>query len=98
LVFTEKEDEKTLARLNLLRTSSDGFYLAEQDLKLRGAGNLYGTLQSGHTRLKLLEAANWEIFEAAKEDAKTLKSSSLPENLQTLIAESLDNDQGASLD
>lgn len=41
--------EKSLQRLTVLTESTDGFYLAEQDLRLRGAGDLSsgGTLQSG---------------------------------------------------
>ncbi|KAK3155065.1 hypothetical protein QOZ80_2BG0198400 [Eleusine coracana subsp. coracana] len=38
----------TLPRLKVLETSSDGFYLANADLLLRGPGNLLGKKQSGH--------------------------------------------------
>lgn len=39
--------QTSLRRINILCQSTDGFYLAEQDLKMRGAGDLEGTQQSG---------------------------------------------------
>lgn len=40
-------------RLDILNKSNDGFYIAEEDLKLRGPGNLFGTLQSGELDFKI---------------------------------------------
>jgi len=42
-----KEEQKEKARLQALERSTDGFYLSEMDMKLRGVGQLYGTKQSG---------------------------------------------------
>ncbi|MBR8769012.1 ATP-dependent DNA helicase RecG [Porphyromonas levii] len=39
--------ETSLRRINIMCQSTDGFYLAEEDLKMRGAGDLEGTQQSG---------------------------------------------------
>jgi ATP-dependent DNA helicase RecG len=40
-------------RLEVMRTTTDGFALAEADMKLRGPGEMWGTRQSGLPRLKL---------------------------------------------
>ena len=51
LLFTENESEKVATRLNALSKISSGFELAELDLKLRGAGDVLGTKQSGFGNL-----------------------------------------------
>lgn len=47
LLLTESEAPAAMARLNALVSSADGFALAEEDLRLRGPGDLLGTMQSG---------------------------------------------------
>ena len=46
---------ETLERLNILGGSNDGFYVAEQDLKLRGPGDLFGIRQSGELNFALAD-------------------------------------------
>ncbi|MBR6230503.1 MAG: ATP-dependent DNA helicase RecG [Lachnospiraceae bacterium] len=47
-IFVQSEGkEETNERLEILGNSNDGFYIAEQDLKLRGQGDLFGLRQSG---------------------------------------------------
>ena len=41
------QDEETGKRLNVLKNSNDGFYVASEDLKMRGPGDLFGARQSG---------------------------------------------------
>ena len=38
-----------------MRTSNDGFFIAEKDLEMRGPGEIFGTLQSGELRLKIAD-------------------------------------------
>ena len=40
-------------RLEVIRTSNDGFFIAEKDLEMRGPGEIFGTLQSGELRFKI---------------------------------------------
>lgn len=47
LLVTESEAPPAAARLQALVSSSDGFALAEEDLRLRGPGDVLGTVQSG---------------------------------------------------
>ena len=42
-------------RLDVMRTSNDGFFIAEKDLEMRGPGEIFGTLQSGELRLKIAD-------------------------------------------
>lgn len=46
---------ETMERLNILGGSNDGFYVAEQDLKLRGPGDLFGIRQSGELNFALAD-------------------------------------------
>ena len=51
------DNEKTQKRLEILNKSNDGFYIAGEDLKLRGPGDIFGVRQSG-----LLEFAIADVF------------------------------------
>ena len=47
--------QETMERLGILGGSNDGFYVAEQDLKLRGPGDLFGIRQSGELNFALAD-------------------------------------------
>jgi len=61
------------ARLSIMRETEDGFRIAEEDLKLRGEGELLGTRQSGTPgfRIASLEA-HADLLEIARKDAAYL--------------------------
>ncbi|WP_298669947.1 ATP-dependent DNA helicase RecG [uncultured Sphingomonas sp.] len=65
--------ETSRARLALMRETNDGFRIAEEDLRLRGAGELLGTRQSGEAMFRLATAeALGELLPAATDDARLL--------------------------
>ena len=49
--------DQAIQRLKIMRETHDGFEIAERDMALRGAGDLLGTMQSGHKIFKLSEVA-----------------------------------------
>lgn len=55
-------------RLIELEKSSDGFYLAEVDLKLRGPGEIYGALQHGALDLRIASLSDTKLISRARKD------------------------------
>jgi ATP-dependent DNA helicase RecG len=57
-------------RLNVMRESTDGFYIAEKDLEIRGPGEFFGTRQSGLPELKIANIIrDHRLLESAREEA-----------------------------
>ncbi|MBO6118920.1 MAG: ATP-dependent DNA helicase RecG [Lachnospiraceae bacterium] len=63
--------EKSAKRLKVLKDSNDGFYISEEDLKLRGPGDIFGVKQSGEMDFKLADMyTDIQLFRFASVDAK----------------------------
>ena len=71
LLYKGPLGEIARARLSIMRETEDGFRIAEEDLKLRGEGELLGTRQSGTPGFRLVDLeAHADLLEAARDDAR----------------------------
>lgn len=73
LLYYGKLGETSRARLKIIRESDDGFRIAEEDLRLRGAGEVLGTRQSGLPEFRIAElGAHGDLLATARDDAKLI--------------------------
>jgi ATP-dependent DNA helicase RecG len=75
LLFTETENEAARSRLEIMTRSNDGFEIAEQDLQMRGPGEMFSTRQHGLPDLKLANIVDdFELLAMARGYAFVLAS------------------------
>ena len=87
---SNKLTNEAKVRLKAMVDSSDGFKIAEIDLKLRGPGDILGTRQSGLLNLKIANLAHdYDILYSAREEAKKILSTT--KNLDALLIFSDEN-------
>ncbi len=68
----EISNPKTIGRLEAMTKYNDGFSLSKIDLKLRGAGELYGSNQSGFPELQIASLFDYELIKKAQDEASAL--------------------------
>lgn len=71
-IFAETKSDKTVERLQALKTAKNGFELAEYDLKFRGSGELSGGKQWGVSDIAMEALQNIKMVEAARTEAKKM--------------------------
>ena len=75
LMFKSSLTENAKKRLNILKNSSDGFDISEEDMKLRGFGDILGFKQSGLKIFKLADPVqNNNLFQLAEKEVKQMES------------------------
>lgn len=72
LLFSESNNPKTLERLKLLEKVYIGAELAELDLKLRGPGEIYGTIQHGLPVFKIASFSDLPLIKKTREEAEKI--------------------------
>ena len=80
LMFKYNLSENAKKRINILKTNTDGFKISEEDMKLRGYGDLLGFKQSGIQTFRLADPVlNEDLFFLAEKEIKKIENRS--ENL-----------------
>jgi len=74
LMFKSSLTENAKKRLTILKNSTDGFKISEEDMKLRGYGDILGFKQSGVKIFKLADPVhNNDLFELAEKEVKLME-------------------------
>ncbi len=73
ILVNESRSKKSAQRMNVLRNTSNGFVIAEEDLRLRGPGDFFGTRQSGLSKYEIQNIVNdIEVIESVHQISKKL--------------------------
>jgi ATP-dependent DNA helicase RecG len=75
LLYQAPLGETAARRLSVMRETEDGFVISEEDLKLRGEGELLGTRQSGTPGFQVARIdTHADLLEIARDDARLILS------------------------
>lgn len=85
LLYGSPLSQNSRERLRVMRESSDGFYIAEQDLQLRGPGEVLGTRQTGEMQFKIADLQRDSHLLPDVKDAALLLMSDYPQLCAQLV-------------
>jgi len=75
LLYKNNLSEKAKKRIKVLKSTNDGFLISEEDMKMRGFGDVLGYQQSGIKNFKLADPVHHEdLFKIAEENIKDIES------------------------
>tara|TARA_Y100001970_G_scaffold278036_1_gene383165 strand:- start:1098 stop:3170 length:2073 start_codon:yes stop_codon:yes gene_type:complete len=75
LLYKNNLSDTAKKRLKILKSTNDGFYIADEDMKLRGYGDVLGYQQSGIKDFKIADPIHHEdLFKIAEENIKSIES------------------------
>ena len=78
LLFKENLSKNSIQRIKILKKSNDGFFIAEEDMKLRGFGDMTGFQQSGEKFFRLADPVNHkDLFLFAEKYIKVIEDDDL---------------------
>ena len=81
LLYKESLSKNSIKRLKILKKTDDGFYIAEEDLKLRGFGDLIGYQQSGLKNFRFADPLIHEdLFKLADSYIKKIEGDKIEEH------------------
>lgn len=98
VLISEGRTENARARLGILTETSDGFRVAEEDLRLRGPGEMWGVRQSGAPQLQVADLLrDGVLLREAREDAQELVAADVRLERHPLLLEDLERRRAAAL-
>ena len=76
LMFKSNLSDNAKKRINILKKSNDGFFISEEDMKIRGFGDILGFKQSGIKSFKLADPIhNSDLFLLAEKEMRRIENS-----------------------
>ena len=91
LLFKNQLSQNAKKRIQILKSSNDGFYIAEEDMKLRGYGDLIGFKQSGIKLFKIADPVHHEdLFNLASQNINKLDPKNLNDSKYEILLKLFD--------